>query len=439
MVVLLHEDYASSLSKVSLGRLELFVASLTFDGNYFMKITCYICSDAKLSILQCFQINQMLEVPVAKKAKLRHHNDDFIMFDFVSVDAKPMCLECGVTLTNDSTKKVKLLHHKESKRPSSVGKDREYFERKKKTQPVKLFDFVKKMSTANAKTLKPSYLVSEILAKVGAPQFYGEKLIKPAILACASEVLGKDAASALSKISLSNDTITRRQDEIASFVEVKIVEILRKTTFSLQTDESTIHSQAIFLVHVRFIYNDDVREEMLFFKSLPETTHGEDIFNHIMQYFDDKGIPLTNLIYIALDGAKAMTGKVKGFVSRMKAVAPHISHVHCIVHRQHFAAKSVGGDMDEALNPAIHAINFVKANSLNDRLFMQFCETEKFKTLLLYTKVRWLLKGSSLERFVNMWEQVINFLKSSPKWLIPTTKNKLVKLKKFWKNSRLLR
>ena len=109
------------------------------------------------------------------------------------------------------------------------------------------------MSTANAKTLKPSYLVSEILAKVGASQVYGEKLIKPAMLSCASEVLGKDAASALNKISLSNDTITRRQDEMASFVEDKIVEILRKTKFSLQTDESTIHSQAILLIYVRFI------------------------------------------------------------------------------------------------------------------------------------------------------------------------------------------
>ena len=100
------------------------------------------------------------------------------------------------------------------------------------------------MNTANAKTLKPSYLVSEILAKVGASQIYGEKLIKPAMLACASEVLGKDAASALSKISLSNDNITRTQDEIlASFVEDRIVEILRKTKFSLQTDESTIHNQ----------------------------------------------------------------------------------------------------------------------------------------------------------------------------------------------------
>ena len=79
----------------------------------------------------------MSEAPVAKQAKLRYHNDDFIMFAFVSVDAKPMCLECGVMQTNDSVKKVKLLHHQKSKHSSSVGKDRECFERKKKTQPVK--------------------------------------------------------------------------------------------------------------------------------------------------------------------------------------------------------------------------------------------------------------------------------------------------------------
>ena len=34
---------------------------------------------------------------------------------------------------------------------------------------------------------------------------------------------------------------------------------------------------------------------MLFIKSLHKTTCGEDIFNHIMQYCNDKDIPLTNL------------------------------------------------------------------------------------------------------------------------------------------------
>ena len=80
------------------------------------------------------------------------------MFVFISVNAKPMSLKCDVTLTNDSMKKVKLLHHQKSKHPLSVGKDREYFERKRKTQPVKLFEFFKKINTANAKTFKPSKL-----------------------------------------------------------------------------------------------------------------------------------------------------------------------------------------------------------------------------------------------------------------------------------------
>ena len=64
-----------------------------------------------------------------------------------------------------------------------------------------------------------------------------------------------------------------------------------------------------------------------------------------------------------------MTGKVKGFISRMKSVAPHIFHIHCIIHIQHLVAKSIGGGMEDALNTAIHAINFVKSNSVNDRFF----------------------------------------------------------------------
>ena len=46
---------------------------------------------------------------------------------------------------------------------------------------------------------------------------------------------------------------------------------------------------------------------MLFIKSLPETTTGEDIFNEAKQYFNNRNIPLTNLINIALDGAATMT------------------------------------------------------------------------------------------------------------------------------------
>ena len=79
--------------------------------------------------------------PTAKNTKLRNYREDFVTFGFVSADIKPMCLECGAILTNDSMKKVKLEQHQKSKHPSSVCKDREYFENKKQS-------------------LRPSYLVS---------------------------------------------------------------------------------------------------------------------------------------------------------------------------------------------------------------------------------------------------------------------------------------
>ena len=66
--------------------------------------------------------------------------------------------------------------------------------------------------------------------------------------------------------------------------------------------------------------------------------------------------------------------------------------------------------MEEPLRTTINTINFVKINSVNDRLLEQFCEDENFKILLIHIEVRWLAKGLSLERLVNLWEPIINFL-----------------------------
>ena len=48
--------------------------------------------------------------------------------------------------------------------------------------------------------------------------------------------------------------------------------------------------------------------------------------------------------------------------------------------------------MEEALEIATSAINFVKANALHDRLYQKLCEGEDHQTLLLHTEVRWLSK-----------------------------------------------
>ena len=84
--------------------------------------------------------------------------------------------------------------------------------------------------------------------------------------------------------------------------------------------------------------------------------------------------------------------------------------IHCIIHRQHLAAKSLDNDMEEALTVAISAINFVKANALHDRLFQKLCENEDHQTLLLRTEVRWLSKRNSLVRLAELWDMVLIFV-----------------------------
>ena len=42
--------------------------------------------------------------------------------------------------------------------------------------------------------------------------------------------------------------------------------------------------------------------------------------------------------------------------------------IHCIIHRQYLAAKSLKNDMEEALKVTISTISFAKANALHDRL-----------------------------------------------------------------------
>ena len=312
-----------------------------------------------------------------KRKTVRNHKQDFLLLGFYPSTAeseKPECVDCGLIMTNNSMKKSKLLAHQQVKHLSgSVGKELSYFEKKvelRQKHAPKLLDFPwKKARDNNRRTLKVSYIVSEMIAKVGKPHMIAERLVKPAMLICAKELLGEQAANILQKILLSNDTVKRRQDEMAENLEEQIVEKLKVSKFSLQIDETTINNSVLLLAYVRYIDAMAIHEEILFINKLIDARI-KTIDAAVYDFLHDNGIPLSNLLQIATDGASAMTGKHNGFVAKLK-VAPHIITIHRIIHLQHFAAKSLNNDMEKALKVAISAINLVKANALHDCLFQK--------------------------------------------------------------------
>ena len=75
-----------------------------------------------------------------------------------------------------------------------------------------------------------------------------KRLVKPATLVFATQLLGEEAAYALHKIPLSNDTV-KRQDEMAENLK-QLVEKQKVSKFSQQIDE-TIKNSALLLCYVR--------------------------------------------------------------------------------------------------------------------------------------------------------------------------------------------
>ena len=173
----------------------------------------------------------------------------------------------------------KLKIHQNSRHATSVGKDKVYFDNKLKKRPVKLASYIVTYQVKNDKALKVSFMVAEMIAKVGAPQLIGERLLKPV-----TKMLSRDDNT----IPVLNNTIRRRQDEMASDLENQLVSKLIYTIFSLQL---TIFNQSLLLTYVRFIDNKDIVEEMLFLKSLETNTGAESIFTEVSSYFDMHNIP----------------------------------------------------------------------------------------------------------------------------------------------------
>lgn len=249
---------------------------------------------------------------MSDKKKCRQYSIEYLKFVFTASPANeqsPMCLICQQVFSNEAMKPSRLKDHLIRKHPDKQGKDIEYFKSLKASfeKRITLPNMFNNTFSQLDKGLLTSYKISYLIAKSGRSHNTGETLILPAIREVLINMTSISPNSIISSIPLSNNIVSRRIDEMAIDIENQLCQDLRTIEFTLQLDESTVRdNEAILMAYVRYIKNGKIVEEMLFSKSMITDTKGTSIFNVLKSYLDEKGIPISNIMACATDGAPSM-------------------------------------------------------------------------------------------------------------------------------------
>ena len=231
----------------------------------------------------------------------------YLKYGFVQApqsQQQPMCLLCEKTFANETMKPLRLLDHFKKVHPDKKDNSLAYFQtlrdRMQKQKTVTgMFSNSSKQATDG---LRASYNISLLIAQSGKPHTIGETLILLAVSEVLCTVLHKPPEQVIKSIPLSNNTVQRRVDEMSDNIEEELCIILKTTEFSLQLDESTLpDKKSLLLIYVRFVKDENLMEEYLFAKELETHTTGESVFQLVVSFFNEKEIPLTNIVSYATD------------------------------------------------------------------------------------------------------------------------------------------
>lgn len=362
-------------------------------------------------------ISQVTSSVKKRKTVTRRYDSGYIKFGFTCIEEDnephPQCVICYDVLSNNCMKPSLLQRHLYTKHSSLKEKPVDYFQRRLNELRQGRKN-ITSFSQSNINGVEASFVASLRIAKCGKAHTIGESLILPAAKDIVRCVLGEKSAKQLDIVSLSNNTVSRRIEQMASDVkDTVILQIKSSPFFSIQFDETTdVANFAQLLVFCRFLHDTSLKEEFLFCESLPTRTTADEIFNKINTFVVSNGIEWQKCVGVCSDGARAMTGKHSGVISRIRMLAPSSVFIHCSIHRQALAAKHMPLELKKVLADAVKAVNFIKSRALNSRLFSVLCSEmgSLHDRLLLHTEVRWLSRGKVLNRLFELRCEVQIFL-----------------------------
>ena len=309
-----------------------------------------------------------------------------------------------------------LKRHLERNHPNKMNADKSYFQRLADNVKRQRTDKTGQMQQKSKDVVAASYEIALLVAEQKQPHTIAESLILPGAKILVKRVFGEQAIAKLNAVSLSNNTIKRRIEEMSDDIADQVLAEIKESKFgfAIQLDESTdITNYCQLLVYVRYAQTNIMKTELLLNHEVSTTTKGKDIFDILDSFFKKNGLDWKNLVGCTTDGAPSMLACRSGFQSYVKAVSPNVTSVHCFIHRFALCTKVLPTQLLACLKQVVKIINFVKASALNTRFFKQLCEDfgSEHTSLLYHTEVRWLSRRNATKRLFEMKNEMLLLFK----------------------------
>ena len=166
-------------------------------------------------------------------SKIRKWSESYVSYGFTKVTRKGRdcahCLHCSVVMSNASLRPSKLKNHRNKKHSRNKVDDIDALSAKrdlnlKATLPHFGFGVEEKP------IFQSSYEVAYRIAKCKKPHTIAKQLIKPCAEKMVEIMIGSGAKKKIRQVSLSNDTIRGRIDNMAADVCQQVCSEIKKST-----------------------------------------------------------------------------------------------------------------------------------------------------------------------------------------------------------------
>ena len=182
-------------------------------------------------------------------------------------------------------------------------------------------------------------------------------------------------------------------------------------------DASVTAQLAIFIRGITD--NFDVFEELAELIPMKGTTREGDLAQAILECTGRMQLDLSKFLSATTDSAPAMIGSLKSAIAVLQnhvaslGFSNTIIKLQCIIHQEVLASKVTHLDVTGVMSTVVKIINFILARGLNHRQIKSLLKemNAQHQHVVYFCEVTWLSRGAMLQRFYDLRNKILTFLK----------------------------